>query len=105
MKAFLGLAQYFHDHVRGFASIAAPLHELIRQYDKKKKKRIQYTEAAHAAFEEIKKAINECPKLHFIDPNYPTYLATDASDIACGAYLYQVGPDGKQIPILFSSHK
>ena len=105
MKAFLGLAQYFHDHVRGFASIAAPLHELIRQYDKKRKKRIQYTAKAYAAFEEIKKAINECPKLYFIDPNLPIYLATDASDIACGAYLYQVGPDGKQIPILFTSHK
>jgi hypothetical protein len=32
-------------------------------------------------------------------------LATDASDFAGGAYTYQVGPDGKQIPILFTSHK
>ena len=105
MKSFLGLAQYFSDHVKDFARIAAPLHELIKQYDKRKKKRLDYTQEAIDAFEEIKTAINECPKLYFYDPNLPVYLTTDASDIACGAYLYQQLPDGKQIPIRFCSKK
>jgi len=104
MKSFLGLAQYFSDHVQDFAHIAAPLHELIKQYDKRKKKRLDYTQEALDAFEYIKNAINDCPKLYFYDPTLPIYLATDASDIACGAYLYQV-KDRKQIPIRFASRK
>ena len=104
MKSFLGLAQYFSDHVQDFAHIAAPLHELIKQYDKRKKKRLDYTQEALDAFEYVKCAINDCPKLYFYDPTLPIYLATDASDIACGAYLYQV-KDRKQIPIRFASRK
>jgi transposase InsO family protein len=104
MKSFIGLATYFRDHVYGFAEITAPLHELITQYDKKKKKAVQYTPAALAAFEKIKKEINECPKLYFIDDKLPTFLCTDASDIACGAYLYQVR-NNLQIPIFFASRK
>ena len=104
MKSFLGLAQYFSDHVQDFAKIACPLHELIKQYDKRKKKRLNYTQEALDAFEFIKNSINNCSKLYFHDPSLPIYLATDASDIACGAYLYQI-KDRKQIPIRFWSQK
>lgn len=104
MKSFIGLATYFRDHVRGFAAITAPLHELIVQYEKKRKKAIQYTQAALVAFELIKKAINDCPKLYFIDDKLIIYVCTDACDIACGACIYQV-VNHMIVPIMFASRK
>ena len=84
MKSILGRAQYSSDHVQDFATIAASLHEVITQYDKRKKKRLDYTLEALDAFELFKSAINDCPKRFFYDPSLPTYLATDASEIAGG---------------------
>ena len=105
MKAFLGLANYFSDHVEGFATMAAPLNELITAYEKKKHKRIQYTEVDIAAFHALKEAIVNSQKLHFVDPTLPIYIATDASEYAYGAYAYQVSREGKQLPIRFISRK
>ena len=84
MKSILGRAQYSSDHVQDFATIAASLHEFITQYDKRKKKRLDYPQEALDAFELFKTAINDCPKRYFDDPSLPTYLATDASEIASG---------------------
>ena len=53
-------------------------------------------------FEELKKAINECPKLFFLRNEAPVYLHTDASNHAIGGYLFQL-IDGKEYPIRFFS--
>ena len=53
-------------------------------------------------FEEIKKAVDECPKLHFLDDNSEIVLQTDACNTGMGAYLFQ-RKEGKEIPIAFMS--
>ena len=100
LKSFLGLANWFRDHVNHHSTIVKPLNEMLKNYSKSR--RLQWSTEAESAFETIKTAIHECPMLFFIDDTSPVYLETDASDYGIGAYLYQV-IDGSQRPIGFLS--
>ena len=68
---------------------------------------MKWTDECKNAFEDIKKAPDECPLLWFMDNESPIFLQTDASDYGIGAYLYQTvtNPDGssKEHPIGFIS--
>jgi transposase InsO family protein len=65
-------------------------------------KRLKWTSEAEDAFLDVKRAIDECPRLWFMDDTSPIFLATDASNYGMGAYLYQIR-DGKEVPIMFLS--
>jgi hypothetical protein len=105
MQSFLGLANYFRDHIQNHSTIAHPLYAL---YDckAKGKTKLVWTDAATEAFTAMKHAIEQCPKLYFLDndPEYRTVVETDASDFGIGAYMYQVkkGSD-VQRPVAFLS--
>jgi len=90
VKTFLGLANYFRDHIRNHSNIIVPLQELVNGYiARHANHRIQWTDECQNAFDEIKKAIDDCPLLWFMDDVSPIFLQTDASDYGIGAYLYQ----------------
>jgi transposase InsO family protein len=101
MKSFLGLANYFRDHIRNYASITKPLQDMIRKY--KRTTILEYTPQTEQAFIDVKEAISNCSTLHFMDSQAPIFLHTDASKYAIGAYLFQV-IDMKEVPIAFLSH-
>jgi len=97
MKTFLGMVNYFHSHVRGLSAMEVPLTRMIGEgYTKGKKKQgIHWTAEAISAFENIKVAIDECPKLFFRDQDLgPVYVQTDASVYGHGAYMFQLEADG-----------
>jgi hypothetical protein len=100
LKSFLGLVSYFRDHIRHLASMTRPLLEVAKRYEKSRV--IKWTPEAIDAFETIKRAINDCPVLFFIDDDSPVFLHTDASDYGIGAYLFQI-INGKERPIAFMS--
>ena len=100
LKQFLGLANYFRDHIRDHSMIVRPLGNLVKDYERKKK--LQWTDESIEAFNRIKKEINDCPTLYFMDEHAPVYLHTDASDYGIGAYLFQV-VDGTERPTAFLS--
>jgi transposase InsO family protein len=100
LKSFVSLASYFRDHVRNHATRVQPLFELLKSYERNK--RIVWTEASEAAFDDIRRAIHECPRLFFMDDVSPIILYTDASDYGIGAYLCQVA-NGVEVPIAFIS--
>jgi len=101
MKSFLGLANYFRDHIAMHSVVVEPLQRMTDSYNKRQK--LVWDPKAEAAFVEIQRLINECPKLFFMDPHKPVHLYTDASDIGWGSYLCQMGEDGVQTPIGFCS--
>ena len=108
VKAFLGLANYFRDHIRNHSNIVVPLQEIVNGYTKKQARRsIKWTSKCEDSFVKIKKSIDECPLLWFIDDVSPIFLQTDASEYGIGAYLYQVVTDShgiaKEHPIGFIS--
>ena len=91
MKSFLGLANYFHDHIPGYSEIAKPLQDMIINYEKLKK--VIWTSKPEESFTKMKNAIVDCAKLYFVDDDIernPVFLETDASDYGIGAYLYRV---------------
>jgi hypothetical protein len=82
LKSFLGVAVYFIDHIQNYASIVAPLHAMLHDYDRNR--RLVWTEPGRVAFHQIKESINNCTTLFFIDDHSPITLTTDASDFGIG---------------------
>jgi transposase InsO family protein len=100
MKQFLGLVNYFRDHVRNHSTVVKPLHQMVKQYDKRKV--LQWTPEGREAFTQIKELTGNCPTLYFLDPTAEVVLQTDASDYGIGSYLFQLR-DGKELPTRFFS--
>ena len=100
LKSFLGLANYFRDHIRNFSDKVKPLNHMLVNYTRTRK--LTWSIEATEAFERIKTAIGDCPTLYFMDTQSPVFLHTDASDYGIGAYLFQV-VDGEERPAAFIS--
>lgn len=90
MKSFIGLANYFRDHIVNHSTRVQRLQDTVAGYDKRQASRkIKWDDDLIKAFEDIREAIDQCPKLWFLDDFSPIFLQTDASDYGIGAYLYQ----------------
>lgn len=100
LRSFLGLANWFRDHINDHSNKARPLQQMLVAY--KQRRKLIWTAAADEAFERIKQDIDECPMLFFLDDVSPIYLYTDASNYGIGAYLFQL-VDGIRKPIGFIS--
>jgi transposase InsO family protein len=101
LLSFLGLANYFRDNVRNIHVHEGPLRQLASAHPKSSI--IKWTPTLEDHFEQLKKAVWSCTKVHFVDDSLPIFLHTDACDHGIGAYLFQLGLDGKEIPIGFLS--
>ena len=99
LRGFLGLVNYFRDHIRGHAVICYPLHQLVAQSSGK---HLQWTPVCIKAFQEIKDAVAELQTLFFPVEDAPVYLHTDACKYGVGAYVFQV-IHGVERPIGFYS--
>ena len=100
LQAFLGLVNYFRDHVPDMTGLVKPLRVLIDT--KKKNQRLTWTDIASENFYKVRDIVANCPALYFVDENAPIIVMTDASDYGIGAYIYQL-IDNKERPIIFYS--
>lgn len=80
VRSFLGFCTYYRRFFQGFATLAAPLHKLIRRG-------VLYCwdDLCQAAFERLKEALMEAPVLPYPDPRHPYVLDCDASTEGVGA--------------------
>ena len=97
LRGFLGYCNYYRKFVKGFASIAGPLHNLLR-----KDTSFHWNDKCQDAFEKLRVAMTTTPVLAFADMSKPFILTTDASSESIGYILSQIGTDGKEHPISFS---
>jgi len=100
LKSFLGVTVYFNDHVYHYAELVKPLHKMLAAYDAKR--HLQWSDETTKAFQEVRAAVNECPKVYFTNTAHPIFVATDASDYGVGAICYQVIEE-KVVPVAFMS--
>lgn len=101
VRQFMGLASYYRRFVKGFATVAAPLYQLVGEMCKgRKKARIgdRWSEAHEQAFTQIKCCLTQTPTLGYPDFTLPLTLEIDASKDGLGAILTQ--KQGKETKII-----
>jgi len=82
MQKFLGLANYYCRFIKGFASIARPLHNLV-----KKDKKWEWAEKEERAFGELKRRFTEELVLAAPDLDKKMRMEVDMLDYATGGVL------------------
>ena len=108
IKQFLGLVNYFRDHVKRHSIIVAPLQAYVKDYTTRSAiMKVTFDAEAITAFHTIKSMIEACPTLFFLDDTSEIVLYTDACNYGVGGYLAQLvlAADGqlKDRPIAFFS--
>ena len=97
---FLGLTGYYRKFVPSYASIAAPLTELL----KGKPEGVVWSAACAKAFG-TQECLTKAPVLRVSDPRKSLVVQTDASDVGIGAVLSQLDENGEEHPIAYASRK
>ncbi|GFO49293.1 integrase core domain protein [Plakobranchus ocellatus] len=92
------MVNYYSRFIKDLATTAEPLRRLTR-----KNVRFSWTAACQSAFDKIKHAIANSVRSFIFDPNAPTFVTTDASDVGLGAVLIQT-QQGREVPIAHISH-
>lgn len=101
VRRLYGMASWYRRFIEGFATITAPITDLIRT---KGPKKFEWTDAAQKAFEEIKERLTTAPVLTAPTFGDPWFLETDASDFGIGGVLKQV-QNGEERVIAYFSKK
>ncbi|CAN0457144.1 unnamed protein product [Pylaiella littoralis] len=99
MLGFLGLVNYFRDHLPDMTGRTKSLRSLVQ---KNIKQRIVWSPELEKEFIEVRDLVANCPTLFFPIENGEVVVMTDASDYGIGAYIFQIVED-KELPILFVS--
>jgi hypothetical protein len=100
LKSFLGLTNYFRDHVRNYSTITYPLQRMLVDYVRTRD--LVWTPKTIEAFNTVKNSISNCQLLFFPNNDDPVFVHTDASDYGIGAYIFQLTA-GVEKPIHFIS--
>ena len=77
---FIGLCNYFQDHVPQMTEMTVPLRKLIPAKKYKGSSKLVWTPQSIAAFEYCQQAIANCQELFFLEDTATPILQTDASD-------------------------
>jgi hypothetical protein len=99
---FIGLANYFRDHVPNMTEMVQPLRKLIPLKKYKGSGKLIWTPDAITAFEVCQQAISNCQELYFLDDTATPILQTDASDYGIDGYVFMV-TNGKVRVVRFFS--
>jgi transposase InsO family protein len=111
VRSFLGFAGYYRRYIKGFASVARPLHDLLKEPASGKKRarkkqqasrHFTWEEQHQKAFDTLIELCCSAPILAFADFTSSFTLHTDASGCGLGAVLYQ-HQDGRDRVIAYAS--
>ena len=89
VRSFLGLCGFYNRFVPHFATIAAPLTDLLH-----KSKTWEWSTLQQESFDQLKRALLSKVILAFPDTTPPYVLHSDASEVGIGATLSQPDTDG-----------
>ena len=98
VQQFLGLANYYRRFIKGFASLAKPLHRLTE-----KGREFTWTQESDQAFNTLKQKLTSAPVLALPNWSKSFLVDTDASETGIGAVLSQVQDDGSECVIAYAS--
>ena len=98
VRSFLGLAGYYRKFIPNFATVAAPLTDLI-----KKESKFVWAAPQQNAFSMLKQRLCSAPVLSYPQFHKEFVLQTDASDCGLGAVLAQKDSQGNEHVIAYAS--
>jgi len=98
VQKFLGLANYYRRFIEGFASIARPLHDMV-----KKDQKWDWMKKQEEAFRELKERFTKEPVLAALDLDKRMRMEVDTSDYTTGGVLSMECEDGLWRPLAFLS--
>ena len=98
VQKFLGLANYYHQFIEGFTSVARLLHDMV-----KKDKKWEWTEKQEKVFEKLKKRFTEESVLAAPDLDKKIRMEVDVSDYVTGGVLSMDCGDELWRPVAFLS--
>ena len=98
VQKFLGLANYYRQFIKGFTSIARPLHDIV-----KKNQKWDWTERQEEAFRELKERFTKELVLVAPDLDKKMRMEVDVSDYAMGGVLSMECKDKLWRPVVFLS--
>ncbi|GFO13150.1 Pol polyprotein [Plakobranchus ocellatus] len=101
VRSLLGLVNYYRHFIADFASISAPLSDLLRKGTPEK---VQWTPRCDQSLAEIKRLFSSPPILIIPDMQETFIVRSDASDFGVGAVLLQ-DRDGTLMPCRYASRK
>ena len=112
LRQFLGLASYLRRFIKGFATMASPLHGILggtRKLNKSKSPQLvnfadKWDDKCEQGFRDIKRSLASPPALSFPDYTEPFILEIDASIHGLGSILLQK-QNGKRVVIAYASRK
>ena len=80
MFQFIGLANYFRDHVPNMTDMVKPLRDMIPLGNYQRTGKLIWTTESSAAFKLCQQAISNCQELYFLEDTITPILQTAASD-------------------------
>ena len=92
------MANYYCQFIKNFATIARPLHDLV-----KKDKKWEWTEREEKAFIKLKERFTKEPVLAALDIDKKMRMEVDTLDYAMGGVLSMECRDGLWRPVAFLS--
>ena len=105
VRSFLGLASYYRRYIKDFATIAAPLHDLVVGNSKSKSSVVdKWTPSCEHAFQDLKSKLVSALILAYPDFLLPFVVEVDASIEGLGAILSQT-QNGKMVVISYASRR
>lgn len=100
LRRFIGMCGWYRKFVQNFATLAAPLTNLLS-----KQKKIDWSESADRAFKKLKEALTTAPILTHPDFNKRFFIQCDASSTGIGSVLFQRDENNLEHPIYYFSQK
>ncbi|XP_068240734.1 uncharacterized protein [Palaemon carinicauda] len=101
VKSFLGLTGYYRHYIPDYATIAAPLTDLIK---KSQPNVVNWSLCHQESFEKLKNILSSHPIVKLPDLTKDFVLQVDASNVGLGAILMQY-VDGERWPVQYASRK
>lgn len=89
LRTYLGMINYYREHIPNAASLQAPLNAYLHNSKKRDKTEIQWSQEAINAFEQSKSCLRNAALLAHPHSSVPLALFCDASNSCAGAVLQQ----------------
>ena len=96
LQSVLGLFGFYARFVPGYSTLVDPLRAALKQ------ERFHWTEELDKTFRQVISKILESQVLAMFDPDLPSVVTSDASDVGLGAVLSQMHSEGERV-VAFAS--